>query len=136
MHKFFFKLHLYAAIIVCPFLLIFAVTGSLMAFEPEIDHLVHSKLSYVEPNGKPLSLAAISDKVHKAFPNDTIGSYNLPSSPDISYQVNTNNQTIYINPYNGKILGTMKTADFWQNTQQSIHQLHLRLAFHDGRDTG
>ena len=68
MRKFFFQLHLYAAIIVCPFLLIFAITGSLMAFEPEIDHLLHAKLSYVEPAGKQLSLAAVSDKVHIAFP--------------------------------------------------------------------
>jgi uncharacterized iron-regulated membrane protein len=136
MYKFFFKVHLYAAITICPIVLIFAVTGSLMAFEPEIDHLVHPKLSYVEPAGKALSLAAINDKIHVVFPKDTVGSYYLSSSPDISWQVNTNIRTIYVNPYTGKILGTMTQPDFWQNTQQNIHQLHLRLAFRDSHDIG
>jgi len=136
MRKFFFRLHLYAAIIVCPFLLIFAVTGSLMAFEPEIDHLLHAKLSYVEPLGKPLSLAEISDKIHTAFPKDTIGTYKLSTSPDISYQVYTNGRLVYINQHNGEILGTMTRPDFWQNAQQNIHQLHLRLAFRDKNDLG
>jgi len=136
MYKFFFKLHLYAAIIVCPFLLIFAITGSLMAFEPEIDRLAHAKLTYVEPIGKTLSLAAISNKIHRQFTKDTIGWYNVATSPGISYQVYTNNQTIYVNPYTGEILGTMTGPDFWEKAQQEIHQLHLRLAFHDPKDTG
>jgi uncharacterized iron-regulated membrane protein len=136
MYKFFFRLHLYAAIIICPFLLIFAITGSLMAFEPEIDHLLHAKLSYVEPAGRPISLAAISDKIHSVFPKDTIGSYNLSASPDISWQVYTNNRLVFVNQYTGKILGTMTQQDFWEKAQQQIHQLHLRLAFRNNGDTG
>jgi len=93
-------------IIVCPFLLIFAITGSLMAFEPEIDHLLHACLSYVEPAGKPISLAAISNKIHSVFPKDTIGSYNLSASPGISWQVYTNNRLVYIDQHNVKISGT------------------------------
>jgi uncharacterized iron-regulated membrane protein len=107
-----------------------------MAFEPEIDHLVHSKLSYVEPGEKALSLADISDAVHKAYPHDTIAGYHLSTSADISYQVYTNAQTVYINQYNGKVLGTMTEPDFWQKAQNTIHQLHLRLAFRDNHDTG
>jgi uncharacterized iron-regulated membrane protein len=136
MYKFFYRVHLYAAILICPFLLVFAITGSLMAFEPEIDHMVHAKLSYVEPGDKALSLAAIDGKIQLAFPKDTITAYNLSTSPDISYQVYTNIRTIYIDQYTGKILGTMTGADFWQKTQQNIHQLHLRLAFRDQRDIG
>jgi len=107
-----------------------------MAFEPEIDHLVHAKLSYVEPGGKALSLAAISDKVHAAFPKDTISGYNMSTSPDLSYQVYTNSRAVYINQYTGKILGTMTDADFWGKTQNNIHQLHLRLAFRNNHDIG
>jgi uncharacterized iron-regulated membrane protein len=136
MYKFFFKVHLYASILVCPTILIFAITGSMMAFEPEIDHLLHSKLSYVEPKGKALSLAAISDKIHKAFPKDTIKSYNLSTSGDISYQIHTNSQNVYIDQYSGNILGTMTGPDFWQKAQDDIHQLHLYLAFRDKLNIG
>jgi uncharacterized iron-regulated membrane protein len=136
MYKFFFKVHLYASFIICPFILIFAITGSLMAFELEIDHLLHAKLSYVEPVGKPRSLAAITNKIHDAFAKDTIGGYDLSTSPNISYKVYTNSRTIYVDEYTGKILGTMTGPDFWERTQDNIHQLHLRLAFRDQRDVG
>jgi uncharacterized iron-regulated membrane protein len=136
MYKFLFKLHLYAAIIISPFVLIFAITGSMMAFEPEIDHIVHSKLSYVKPGGKTLSLAAIAAKVHAAYPKDTINSYNLSTSPDLSYQVYTNSRNIYVDQYTGEIIGAMTGPDFWEKTQNNIHQLHLRLAFRDQHDIG
>jgi len=107
-----------------------------MAFEPEIDHLFHSKLSYVEPGRKALSIADITVAIHDAYPHDTIVGYHLSTSTDISYQVYTNTQTIYINQYNGKVLGVLTAPDFWQNSQNIIHQLHLRLAFRDNHDTG
>jgi uncharacterized iron-regulated membrane protein len=136
MYKFFFKLHLYASIIICPLVLVFAITGTLMAFEPEIDRVLHSNLSYVERGTKALSLAAICEKAHVAFPKDTIAGYGLSTSPGISYQVFTNNQTIFMDQYTGKVLGAMAGPDFWQKAQHTIHQLHLRLAFGDAHDTG
>ncbi|HZX59162.1 MAG TPA: PepSY-associated TM helix domain-containing protein, partial [Mucilaginibacter sp.] len=136
MRKFFFKLHLWASLTVSPLILVFAVTGCFMAFEPELDHLVHANLSYVEPVGKPLSLAAINDIVHKSYPHDTVTTYNLPASADISYQIYTNSQAIYIDQYSGKILGTMAQADFWNKAQNFIHQFHLRLAIQDKHNTG
>ncbi|MDO3626376.1 PepSY domain-containing protein [Mucilaginibacter sp. BT774] len=136
MHKFVFKLHLYASLILCPLILVFAITGCFMAFEPEIDHWVHRKLSYVEPRRKALSIADIANTLNKEYPHDTIVGYHLSTFPGISYQVYTNIQTIYINQYNGKVLGTMAGPDFWQKAQNIIHQLHLRLAFRDNHDTG
>lgn len=107
-----------------------------MAFEPELDHPLHARLCYVEPRGKQLSLDAISNAVHRVYPRDTIGSYEIAASPGISCKVYTNNQTIYLDQYSGKILGTMAGPDSWENTQNFIHQLHLRLAFHDRHDIG
>jgi len=136
MYKFFFKLHLYASIIICPFLLVFAITGSIMAFEPEIDHLTHASLNYVDPVGKPQSLAVLGTKVNHAFPKDTINAYDIATSADISYKIYTNARTVFINQYSGQLLGTTTGPDFWQNTQNNIHQLHLRLALRTNNDTG
>jgi uncharacterized iron-regulated membrane protein len=136
MRKFFFKLHLWASLTVSPLLLIFALTGSLMAFEPELDHLLHARLYYVTQGDHTLSLEQISRSVRGAFPKDTINQYNLSSDAGISDQVYTNNRTVYINQYTGQILGTMTDADFWNKAQNFIHQLHLRLAFRDKHDTG
>jgi uncharacterized iron-regulated membrane protein len=136
MYKFFFKVHLWASIILFPLILVFAITGIFMAFEPEIDHLAHAKLSYVEPGPKVLSLAALGEKAHQAFPKDTINFYNLSTSPDISYEVYTNTRSIYVNQYTGEIMGTMTGPDFWETTQNNIHQLHLRLGFFDKNKIG
>lgn len=136
MHKFIFKLHFWASLTVSPLILVFAITGCLMAFEPELDHMLHPKLSYVKPGIKTLSIDQINNVVHKAFPADTIIGYRLSTSSDISYQVYLSNKTVYLNQYNGQILGAMTGPDFWQKTQDNIHQLHLRLAIRDKHDTG
>ncbi|MBS1524601.1 MAG: PepSY domain-containing protein [Bacteroidetes bacterium] len=136
MRKFFFQLHLWASITISPMLLIFALTGSLMVFEPELDHLLHAKLSYVTQDDQVLSLAQISQLVTRSFPKDTINQYYLSTDPDISYQVSTNNRTVYIDQYSGRILGTAMGPDFWNKAQDFIHQLHLRLAFRDKHDIG
>ena len=136
MRKLFFKLHLWASLTVSPLLLIFAVTGCFMAFEPELDHLLHANLYHVEQGDQTLSLARISQFVSASFPKDTVNQYNLSTDPDISYQVNTNNRTIYINQYTGRILGTMTGPDFWNKAQNFIHQFHLRLAIQDKHNTG
>lgn len=136
MRKFIFKLHLWASITASPLLLIFALTGSLMAFEPELDHMLHAKLYYVQQGGHPHSLAQISGSVSQSFPKDTINQYYLSTDPGISYQVSTNNRTIYIDQYTGKVLGTTTGPDFWNKAQDFIHQFHLRLALRDKHDTG
>jgi len=107
-----------------------------MAFEPEIDHLLHADVSYVQPGEKTLSLAAISSKVLATFPRDTINGYDLPASPGISYQVFTNSRNVYVDQYSGRILGSATRQDFWQKTLGNVHQLHLRLAFRDKHDLG
>ncbi len=107
-----------------------------MAFEPEINHLAHAKLSYVKPEPKAQTLAGLSALVKKAFPKDTIGGYNISTSPDISYQIYLQDKTVFIDQYSGEILGTTIGADGWDNFQNFIHQLHLRLAFRNQGDTG
>src|SRR5690349_10543019 len=42
-----FNLHLYAALIAGAFIVVLGLTGSIMAFEPEIDHVLHWRLSLV-----------------------------------------------------------------------------------------
>ena len=87
MRRFFFTLHLYAGLTAAAFILIFGLTGSIMAFEPEIDHVTHWHLSYVKPHGRPLSLAEVGGIVSRSFPGERIFGYDVPVSPDLSYAV-------------------------------------------------
>ena len=61
MRRVLFNLHLYTGLAAAWFVLIFGLTGSIIAFETEIDHILHWHLSYVRPQGRALSLAEITD---------------------------------------------------------------------------
>jgi uncharacterized iron-regulated membrane protein len=125
MRKLIFNLHLYVALVAGAFVLILGVTGSIMAFEPELGGLLHRHRTHVVPAGKPRSLAEISAVIAKAFPGERIGGYSLGPAPDRSYQVLLENSgTAYVNQYTGEILEVqpdqMEFLDY-------VHQLHLRL---------
>jgi len=133
MRKILFTLHLYLALIVGIFVAILGITGGIMAFEPEIDHLLHAKLNYVTPQSRALSLAELGDAVSKAFPGERIGGFSLSSSPNLSAQVALRKGLVYVNPYTGEILGMREGGmDFLAY----VHQLHLRLLIRNRADSG
>jgi uncharacterized iron-regulated membrane protein len=136
MRKFILQVHLYIGLIAGLFLVLLGITGSIMAFEPELDHLFHYRLSYVEPGEKTLSLAEISRVVNTAFPADTIAGYRLGTSPDLSWQIELGGKIVFVNPYTGVILGTLIPPDHWNDLLDTIHQLHLRLAMRMAGDPG
>lgn len=125
MRRFIFNLHLYVALLAGAFIFILGITGSIMAFEPELDHLLHRHRSYVKPAGAPRSLSEISALISRSFPGERIAGYILASSPDTSYRVLLEKSgSAYVNQYTGEILevqpDSMEFLDY-------VHQLHLRL---------
>jgi uncharacterized iron-regulated membrane protein len=136
MRKFLFNLHLYVALIAGVLILILGLTGSIMAFEQEIDHVLHWKLTYVTPQPRALSLVGIAGVVSRAYPDEPIRGYGLSTSPNMSYQVATRKRLVYINQYTGEILGTQSGGDAVSTFLGTVHQLHLRLLIRNKADTG
>ena len=133
MRKLIFNLHLWVALTLAILVAIFGATGAIMAFEPEIDHLLHWKLSHVTPQGHTLSLAEINTVISKAYPGERIGGYQMSTSPDLSYQVGLRRAVVYVNPYSGEILGVREGG---QDFLGWVHQLHLRLTLRNQADVG
>src|SRR5579864_3579419 len=133
MRKLIFNLHLWVALILAALVAIFGATGTIMAFEPEIDHLLHWKLTYVTPQAHPLSLTEIGAVISKAFPGERIGGYQFSTSPNLSYQVGLRRGVVYVNPYSGEILGVREGG---QDFLGWVHQLHLRLTLRNQSDVG
>lgn len=107
-------------------------TGSLMAFEPELDRLLHPHLSYVKRSGSPLSMAQIGDAVSKQFNGEPIVAY-LPSEvPDLSWQVILPSGIVCVNQYTGDVLGVRRRG---QTMLGLAHDLHVRLAAGDAGRT-
>jgi uncharacterized iron-regulated membrane protein len=136
MRKLLFNLHLYVALIAGVFIVILGITGSIMAFEQEIDHVFHWNLTYVTPQPAHLSLVEIAGVVTRAFPGEPISAYGPSTSPGISYQINTRRRAVFVNQYTGAILGTRSGPDAIATFLGTVHQLHLRLLIRNKADTG
>jgi len=123
MRKVVVRLHLVGAFIAAIFVVILGLTGSIMAFEDELDHLMNPRLFKVTPAGTPMRLTDLGAKVLAANPGKRIGGYGMGVTPDVSYYVAAGGSAIYVNQYTGEILGE-RTGPSWLS---QIHQLHLRL---------
>jgi uncharacterized iron-regulated membrane protein len=131
--KFLFTLHLLLALIAGVFIVILGLTGSVIAFEPELDHLFHPKLWYVQPRQRSLSLEEITAAMSKHFPGEAVSGFTVSTSPDLSYQVTLKRGTAYVNQYTGEVLG-VRTGG--RDFLATLHQLHLRLAWQSRLDPG
>jgi len=131
--KLLFNVHLYVALVSGIFVLILGLTGAIIAFEPEIDHVLHWKLSYVTPQGIPKPLTELGEAVGKAFPGEQPGGYLVPGAPNLSYGVATKRGLVAVNPYTAEILGVREGG---RDFLSYLHQLHLRLLIGNRADTG
>jgi uncharacterized iron-regulated membrane protein len=117
------KLHAYCAFLAAVFVVVLGLTGSIMAFEDEIDHLTNPRLFKVTPAGTPKRLAELGAGVLAANPGNRIAGYGMGVTPDLSYYVVLGRTAVYVNEYTGEILGE-RSGPTWL---AQVHQLHLRL---------
>lgn len=118
------KLHLVLALLASLVIISLGLTGSIMAFEPEIDHWQHRALMDVTPSGQPHSLADVADAVMKTFPGEKIGAFALGDMPARAVAVSMARGTVYVNPYTLQVIGVRPPVAGWLGT---VHQMHLRL---------
>lgn len=122
------NLHLAIALIAGLFMVVLGATGSIIAFEPEIDRLLHPGISYVDPSGRVLSLVAIGDAVSRKYPGEPIVAYLLSDSPQYPARVITSRGIVSVDQYTGQVLG-LRTRG--QSFLGIVRALHTRLAAGD-----
>ncbi len=129
MRKLLFNLHLYCALIVGVFVVIIGLSGSIIAFEPELDRLMNPHLFRVEPQGQTLSVAELFQDAARAYPGQKIGNLHLPQSATDSAEFNIKGpRQVFMNPYTGAIIGERNPRTLLSN----IHQIHQRLLIGGG----
>lgn len=124
------KVHLILALAAGVVITSLGITGGIMAFEPEIDHLQHRALMDVTQSGAQHSLVEIGDAVLKAQPGERINAYFPGATPSRSCGISTTHGIVYVNPYTLEILGTRPPGPDWLG---DVHQMHLRLLTTWGR---
>jgi uncharacterized iron-regulated membrane protein len=125
--------HLWIALVAAAFVVLLGVTGSIMAFEPELDHLLHRDLWHVDPRPPALTLTEIGAAIGRSHPGKRITRFELSSAPDLSYRVDLDGQLLHVNQYTGQVIGPAAPQP---DALAKIHQLHLRLLWRSHPDAG
>ena len=124
MRKLLLALHLWTTLAAGAFIVILGVTGSVMAFEPELDRLFHASLFDVSPQGAPLPLTTLQGVVQRRFPGKKVAAFSLPQRRDAAHVAYLDSGTeVFVNGYTGAILGSRSGPTLLS----TIHQLHIRL---------
>ncbi|MDR6820931.1 putative iron-regulated membrane protein [Neorhizobium sp. 2083] len=121
--------HFFAGLLVIPFLLNLAVTGSLYLFKDEINDTVFGYRYLVAPDGRALSPQKLVDVAVAAVPGSTPTSYKDPASPERSAIVTVSHDKVatqvFLNPYDGKVLDTVASDEEFNYVVKRIHSLAL-----------
>ncbi len=122
--------HFYAGLLILPFMILMSITGAAYLYRDEIDDWYHADLKFVEVSDTnaqalPMSrqiqsaLAAVPGKAIKVLP---------PASPDRSSEIVIaadagGREAVYVDPYDGDVLGHMpdRTTIMW--VVRRIHSL-------------
>ena len=110
------------------FMVVLGVTGSIIAFEPELDRLLHPDLSRVKQGGRKLSLVEIGAAASKKYGGEPVVAYLPSSSPAFATEVILSRGIVSVNQYTGEVLGIRTRG---QTVLGLARALHVRLATGD-----
>ncbi|WP_159425998.1 PepSY-associated TM helix domain-containing protein [Streptomyces noursei] len=132
LYKTLWRWHFYAGLLVTPLLVLLAVTGAIYLFKPAYEDWVYKDLRTVHAaqSAKPVALAEQVDAVRRANPDATIQSVTPPSDRAHSTMVTlaadgggpwAPTMSVYVNPYDGKVLGSVDNSKTFMQTVRNLH---------------
>lgn len=125
-----FQLHRYLGLLCGFILVIIGITGSLLVFEPELEHqFIEHRIGAIVPQENLISIDTVVATVQaelKRAPNLTLGNILIPQDATSPYQArlwdaNDHLVQLFIHPYTGQVMGTVPEAESW---------LHIALRLH------
>jgi uncharacterized iron-regulated membrane protein len=128
-----FQLHRYLGLICGLILVIIGTTGSLLIFEPELEHhFIEHRIGAIAPQGDPVSIDAVVATVQaelSRMTNLTLGNILIPQDATSPYQARLWDASdhlvqLFIHPYTGQVMGIIPEAESWL---QTILRLHYQL---------
>jgi uncharacterized iron-regulated membrane protein len=120
--------HFYAGLLVLPFLITLAVTGALYLFRDELDGIIHADLKQVAVvEGARATPSAMVAAALAAVPGVAM-KFTDPAMPDASAEVTVKTPAgeriaVYVNPYDGMVLGTLPDKGTVMWTIRTLHSL-------------
>jgi uncharacterized iron-regulated membrane protein len=121
--------HFFAGLLVIPFLLNLAITGSIYLFKDEINDSLFAYRYDVVPTGPRLSAERLAKIAAVAVPGGTVTSYKDPATPRRSAILTVSREggstLVFVDPYNGKVLDTVGATLEFNYVVKRIHSLAL-----------
>jgi len=130
MKKLILNLHLFVGLAGAFFLIGISVSGALIAFEPELNHVFHRDLTDVTPAGSAMNLDDFRVRVEQQTPGWKLIRFYFPERPDRSLYVRLRNVTnhkirhVYVDQYTGAVLGSTEDGSNWII---KVHDLHVNF---------
>ncbi|BBJ22238.1 PepSY-associated TM helix domain-containing protein [Candidatus Nitrotoga sp. AM1P] len=122
--KIVFQLHLYTGLTIGLLLILSGLTGSVLVFREEIEALVYPELMNTVPRDERVSLQTMLKTVQHAHPEDKPFFIRMPRTPEQTYLVKMNGAHdlfVYVDPYNGMILGEHRQEDTFTGWIALLH---------------
>jgi uncharacterized iron-regulated membrane protein len=124
MRKLLLNLHLYGTLIAGIFVVILGLSGSIIAFEAQLDRLFNPSLFDIAPQAAaPLPLSKLAEIVQRRFPGGKVDGFVLAQHADTAHVAFINGTAVFVNGYTGAILGTRRGPTLITR----IHQIHTHL---------
>jgi uncharacterized iron-regulated membrane protein len=121
--------HFYAGLFVMPFLVVLALTGTLYCFQPQIEPLLYPHLLIVAPRDVPRldEDELLANARHALPPGSVATTARIPSRQDRSAEFifrlqDGDRQSVYVNPYDGTVLGTLSVEGRLMQVDRMIHR--------------
>ncbi|PRE45405.1 PepSY-associated TM helix domain-containing protein [Burkholderia multivorans] len=121
--------HFYAGLFVMPFLLVLAITGTIYCFKPQLEPLLYPHRLVVRPQATPrLDADALLKDARHAMPADSVPiSVEVLADADRSaeyvFRVPGGEQrSVYLNPYDGAVLGTLGVDSRFMQVDRMLHR--------------
>ncbi|WP_435021041.1 PepSY-associated TM helix domain-containing protein [Tundrisphaera sp. TA3] len=137
--------HFYAGVIIAPVLVVMSVTGGLYIFKAEIEEFARRDLLFVTPGPSRVTYQAQVDAALAAHPGTMPAQIQVHNDPDRATIITLrparrpgeappqgregfrSQVNVYVNPYDGKILGQLGGASALNSFFQTILSIHRTL---------
>lgn len=121
--------HFFAGLLVIPFLLNLAITGSIYLFKDEINDSLFAYRYHVNEDGRLFSPEKIAQIAVTAVPGSAVRSYKDPASRDRSAIVTVSTKAgstfVFVNPHDGKVLDAVGSTEEFNYVVKRIHSLAI-----------
>ncbi|WP_179405531.1 PepSY-associated TM helix domain-containing protein [Burkholderia guangdongensis] len=121
--------HFYAGLFVMPFLVVLAITGTIYCFQPQIEPLLYPHQLVVTPRPSPrLDEDALLAGARAAMPPDAVAttariSARADRSAEFVFRLpDGRRESVYLNPYDGTVLGALDVDRRFMQVDRMIHR--------------